>query len=109
MFDNSPQPTTAQLVQTMETDAQLWNDLLWASGGALEQSKCSFHLIQSDWSSDGQPFLKGGVQPITIRLSHNDKITSTNQKSNYDSHKTGMLRKSSVFPSSNMAYPPKLK
>ena len=50
-FQNPIQPTSTKLVQLMEKDAQLWNDLLWASGGALEQSKCSFHLIQSEVAS----------------------------------------------------------
>jgi hypothetical protein len=60
-FNDAYQPSQFALIKTMETDAQLWNDLLWASGGALEQPKCSFHLIKSDWNNDGHPFLRGGT------------------------------------------------
>lgn len=83
---NQPSPDT--LIRTMQRDAQAWNDLLWASGGALEQSKCSFHLIQSSWTPDGHPFLTGGKSGPAITLMHNGHATLTYQKSNYESHKT---------------------
>lgn len=81
--------TRAQdLLPIMEQDVQLWNGLLWASGGALEQTKCSFHLIESQWTSNGQPFLKGGTQEQTIVIAHDGNQIPTKQKSNYDAHKT---------------------
>ena len=46
-FSAFPQPTSAEVIQKMQHDAQWWHNLLWASGGALEISKCSFHLIKS--------------------------------------------------------------
>ena len=49
-FNLEMQPTSDALIELMTKDTQLWNDLLWASGGALEQQKCSFHLIQSQWT-----------------------------------------------------------
>jgi hypothetical protein len=58
------------------------------SGGTLEQSKCSFHMIQSDWNHDGHPFLKGGTERIPIYLTHSGRQIPTMQKSNYASHKT---------------------
>ena len=75
-------------MQTMESDVQLWNDLLWSSGGALEHSKCSFHVIQSLWTEDGHPFLQGGVSADTIHLHNQGHITPAIQLSNYSSHKT---------------------
>ena len=87
-FDDDIQPTVPQLITTMESDVQLWNDLLWASGGALEQSKCSYHIVQSDWTQDGQPFLKGGTENTPIQLYHAGITTTTLQKSNYTAHKT---------------------
>ena len=87
-FNNARQPDQDELITTMTTDAQLWNDLLWASGGALEQSKCSFHLIQSDWNNDGHPFLTGGTNGKPIYLTHQGLRTSIYQKSNYTAHKT---------------------
>ena len=88
LFERSQQPSSTELFQLMTEDAQLWNDLLWASGGALEQSKCSFHFIESDWTSHGHPFLKGGTSQETICLEHNGRQTRVKQKSNYDAHKT---------------------
>ena len=88
MFDTEPQPSFSLLLQRMERDAQLWNDLLWSSGGALEHSKCSFHLISSKWTSDGQPFLNGDTCDHEIPLHHSHRITTVRQMSNYKTHKT---------------------
>lgn len=87
-FEQPNQPCATDLILLMEQDAQLWNDLLWSSGGALEQTKCSYHLIESDWNSSGHPFLKGGVLPQSIHICHQDRRIPTTQKSNYDAHKT---------------------
>ena len=88
LFEAATQPQPERLIELMEQDAQLWNDLLWASGGSLEQSKCSYHLIESDWTTNGHPFLRGGTQSKCITLQQNGQITRTKQKSNYDAHKT---------------------
>lgn len=88
LFNATPQPSSYTLIDMMERDAQLWNDLLWASGGALEQSKCSFHLIESDWTTNGHPFLKGGTATTTVKLQQSARVTRIKQKSNYDAHKT---------------------
>lgn len=39
----------------MTQDAQLWNDLLFQSGGMLELPKCSFHLLHFNFRSEGSP------------------------------------------------------
>jgi len=87
-FTSHHQPTGEDLITIMTQDVQLWNDLLWASGGALEQQKCSFHLIQSDWTEDGQPFLKGGNSAPPVLIQHQGKTVQTHQTSNYKSQKT---------------------
>jgi hypothetical protein len=53
------QPRAKQLVARMREDAQLWNDLLWASGGALELPKCTYHDIDYAFTLDGAPILSG--------------------------------------------------
>lgn len=88
MFTAHVQPTGVHLIQLMQRDCQLWNDILWASGGALEQAKCSFHLVQTSWNADGHPFLTGGTQNLPLQLTHNGTTTATTQKTNYTSHKT---------------------
>lgn len=87
MFE-SIAPSANELLNCLAHDAQLWNDLLWVSGGALETSKCSYHLIQTDWTPDGQPFLKGGIESTPIRIQHQDEEVPIYQKSSYDTHKT---------------------
>ena len=76
-FLNTTQPTSNELVNLMTREAQLWNNLLWASGGALEQQKCSFHLIQSAWTTDGHPFLQGGISGDPIFIQHNGQPIPT--------------------------------
>ena len=44
--------TVDQLLVRVKHDAQLWHDLLWASGGKLELEKCGFHLIFYDFDND---------------------------------------------------------
>ena len=50
------QPDQATLMGRMQHDAQLWYDLLRASGGELELSKCSFHNVRWGFTSKGSPF-----------------------------------------------------
>ena len=88
-FQAVDQPTAKTLLSLMEKDVQLWNNLLWTSGGQLEPTKCSFHLIESDWTGTGQPFLRGGTQQChMISIHHDGKQIPTTQKSNYDAHKS---------------------
>jgi hypothetical protein len=50
---NAPMSTILEYVQH---DMQLWNDILFVSGGQLELSKCSFHfLTKFDFDPDGTP------------------------------------------------------
>ena len=39
--------------------AQIWNDLLWSSGGMLKLPKCSYHLIATTHTVKGHPALCG--------------------------------------------------
>ena len=45
------------ILQYAQENAQLWSDLLHASGGALELAKCSFHLLRWSFSISGAPVL----------------------------------------------------
>jgi exonuclease III len=55
LFLQNPQPTASELVERMRDDAQLWSDLLWSSGGALELSKCSYQILHWEFGTDGTP------------------------------------------------------
>ena len=38
-------------------NTQLWNDLLFTSGGKLELSKCSYHVLRFTFEADGTPLV----------------------------------------------------
>ena len=65
------------LVARATHDAQLWNDILWSSGGALEHSKCSYHYLKTDFTPMGRPFFRGGKfgGPIIIQDASENKTT----------------------------------
>jgi hypothetical protein len=56
-----PAETEEALAQRCTHDAQLWHDILWATGGALETSKCSYQSMCFDFSGSGTPFLRHGT------------------------------------------------
>ena len=45
--------TYEELKTQMKQDAQLWHDLLWASGGSLELPKCGFHAVDYGFDDFG--------------------------------------------------------
>jgi hypothetical protein len=69
------QPHAEQLVERMCKDAQLWNDLLWASGGALELPKCTDRVIDYTFTPYGAPILHGGQVGGDVILKTGDRAT----------------------------------
>ena len=53
--DGSQYKPIDQLLKRMQQDADLWNQLLWASGSKLELSKCRYHIVYYDFSEKGDP------------------------------------------------------
>ena len=49
--------TVHRIVKQTQSNAQAWTDMLHASGGALELSKCSCHIILWQFSVQGAPVL----------------------------------------------------
>jgi exonuclease III len=64
-----PDESEEALAARCTHDAQLWHDILWATGGALETSKCSYQSMRFDFSNTGVPFLRHGKHgpPIVIK------------------------------------------
>ena len=87
LFGQQPQPTIPTLLSKMEEDAQLWHDLLWTSGGALELKTYSFHAL-SWFFHDGFPLLQGGIPKEKIILTTKENTQEIKALSNYESHKT---------------------
>ena len=79
----------------MQDDGQLWHDILWSSGGALNLQKCSYHHIRYAFTDAGEPFLSGNTSGTPLALSSADgSPQSIQQKSSYDVHKTLGVHKS---------------
>ena len=55
--DFQPQTETNinALLRMMTSDAQIWSNLLYCSGGKLELPKCSFHVMRFTFRPNGQP------------------------------------------------------
>ena len=86
-----PEPAPLHHYTNLAThDAQRWNDTIQLSGGALEDSKCSYHFMYYEFTRKGQPVLKGGTFEPAILIRFNDNTTPTplKQLSAYTSHKT---------------------
>lgn len=92
-FTADNQPPTSELLQKAQHDAQQWHDLLHASGGALELSKCVYQLITWQFLSKGQPLLEAGVPnhsvQVNTQLPNGQCTTQAIQGlSAYSAHKT---------------------
>ena len=79
---------TAHYIHKAAHDAQRWNDILKLSGGALEDTKCSYHVMYYDFTIKGLPILRGNVSP-PLEIMFNDGTTPTplKYKSPFVSHK----------------------
>jgi hypothetical protein len=103
---NDFQPNTElpfpALCERMQQDAHLWSNLLYCSGGKLELSKCSFHVLRFDFLPNGQPVVdiaKYDNQIHVMDLETEASVSIPSRKRSFDPHKTLGHFKS---PSSNM-------
>jgi hypothetical protein len=89
-FQPQQQESLQTISQWMEHDAQVWNDLLWCSGGKLELPKCSFHALHFNFKPNGEP--KPVLTENTTAIRVTDAATSTSipipSKRSDDPHKT---------------------
>ena len=84
--------TVAKILHHAQHNAQTWTDLLSASGGALEVSKCSCHVLQFRFTAQGAPFLVPSLPDDSTTIS----VWDPNDKANhnilimnaYQAHKT---------------------
>jgi hypothetical protein len=89
-FHADPQPTPNEITVLATHDAQLWNDLLWSSGGLLELAKCSYHILDFQFDATGKPHPKGGIlgDPIRLNDSLSNSTVEVTAKSAFEPHKT---------------------
>lgn len=88
------------LIERMQYDAQVWNDLLFCSGGRLELKKCSFHVLNFSFKPDGTPVPLLDVLDNRIHIidSLSGEPLPIEAKGPKDPHKTLGHLKSPVSP-----------
>ena len=70
-------------------DAQLWNDILHASGGALEHSKCNYYWRSTIFDKHRAPvFVTGEFGPPICIKDDKGNETQLKQLSAYQPYKT---------------------
>ena len=74
----------------MEQDAQTWSDILHVTGGKLELTKCSLHVLTFKFSSNGWPIPTsgGGTTSIKIQDAETNKEISIKMLTINQAHKT---------------------
>ena len=77
-------------LQLAEEDAQRWNDVLYTAGAALNNTKCSYHFLNFEFSLSGIAFANGSITDPVLSIKYNSDSTTTRltQMSNYTPHKT---------------------
>ena len=84
-------PSDEEMIEAMRHDAQTWNDLLWCSGGELELSKSSYHLISFQFTAAGKPVMKAGQVGPDLMLQSREEgkpPVKIQHRSNFEAHKT---------------------
>lgn len=86
---NTQSPLT-EILKMMEHDAQLWNNLLFSSGGKLELPKCSFHVLHFEFRPNGKPVpsIEKFENQIHIIDSENNATIPITSKRAFETHKT---------------------
>ena len=86
-FRDNVQPPISSLLEKMQHDAQLWNDLLWNSGGALELPKCFYQILHWEFNN-GKPLLMGKSKTQLIIKTPSKHEIKVKEKSPYSTWKT---------------------
>ncbi len=89
---NESEETLNEVFHQARSNAQRWSDLLHASGGSLELSKCSCHVMHWLFSAQGAPVLAPKNSSHQERLKVTDRKTDCEHAlellSPYQAHKT---------------------
>ena len=58
-------------------NAQLWDNILSLSGGAVQAAKCSYHLLHFDFTSVGLLYLRGNHISPMLQIKFNQATSPT--------------------------------
>ena len=90
-FEREERENTWKLIlYYAQKNAQLWTTLLHASGGALELSKCSYHLLRWSFSISGAPVLTvpDDLPDLAVRDPQTSQVHHLPMFSPFSAHKT---------------------
>jgi hypothetical protein len=79
-----------ELLRRIQYDAQLWNNLLFCSGGKLELPKCSFHVLRFEFRPNGTPIPEIASHDGTIHITdlESSRQIPIQSKRVFESHQT---------------------
>eukprot|EP00957_Ditylum_brightwellii_P199452 15203467-Ditylum_brightwellii.AAC.1 len=82
--------TVERLLSLIQQDSQLWSKLLWLSGGLLELTKCSYHILHFNLKPDGSPEVNNipPVQALCIKNATTDDYSHIQYTLVFNPHKT---------------------
>lgn len=86
--------TLPTIYHKLRHNAQAWADLLGASGGALELSKCSCHLLQWQFGVKGDPVLDSTKPENPLEVT--DNLTETVHALSFLPPHTAHIRRSDI-------------
>jgi exonuclease III len=90
--EDETEATNPTMVQKLRSNAQVWANMLGVSGGSLELSKCSYHLVEWKFALHGDPVLisntNGSTQPIAVKDPITHEVHTLTSLSPYTAHKT---------------------
>ncbi|KAI2495320.1 hypothetical protein MHU86_19219 [Fragilaria crotonensis] len=83
--------TPEVILSQMQRNAQRWSDMLGISGGALELSKCSYHVLTWKFTKQGDPVLypdRAKYSNVHVRDNNTGQDQALEYLSPYAAHKT---------------------
>jgi hypothetical protein len=69
------QPEASEVVDLLQQDAQVWERLLFTSGGLLKLRKCLYYIMQWDFDSEGRASLHPVTDIPTLLLTNGTNMT----------------------------------
>lgn len=78
-FQDNNQDNAETLMQSMKQDNQLWSDLLHFTGGALNLSKCNYHITHYSFTDRGTPVLTIPPSEIVMSITTADNTQEIQQ------------------------------
>jgi hypothetical protein len=67
-------PEAADVVNLLQTDAQVWERLLFTSGGLLKLRKCLYYVMQWDFDSEGRASLRPSSNIPALKLTNGHDV-----------------------------------